>query len=237
MSFFDWLRGKPASPHPTRPPPAGPRRSSATDAPRTESTGALHDGGGSRAHRHARREQLYVAIREAMTRAGVLAARYKFKVLSLDQRGNEFLVMMDVAEALGGPAQLTTIETLVIQQAKARFDLRVPAVYWRVDPALVIPPAPVRAAAAARAKAPLLPADAPTAATPRYEPIRDDEVNAFKQALAAAAASEGPETQPTRGVQKRSGLRSHTLMTGFEDTEMPDSPASPGLSNTQYGDL
>ena len=31
--------------------------------------------------RHTAREQLYVAIREAMTRAGVLSASYKFKVL------------------------------------------------------------------------------------------------------------------------------------------------------------
>ena len=42
-----------------------------------------------KAHRHARREKLYVAIRESMTRGGVLASSYKFKVLSLDQRGRQ----------------------------------------------------------------------------------------------------------------------------------------------------
>ena len=36
----------------------------------------------------------------------------------------------------------------------------------------------------------------------------------------------------------RSAPRSYTLLTGFEDTEMPDAPAMvPALSATQYGDL
>lgn len=56
----------------------------------------------SRLKRHARREQLYVGIREAMTRAGVLSASYKFKVLSLDQPGDKFMVMMDLAKGFGG---------------------------------------------------------------------------------------------------------------------------------------
>ena len=42
----------------------------------------------------ARREMLYVVIRESMMRAGILSAAYKFKVLSLDRKGRRFLVMM-----------------------------------------------------------------------------------------------------------------------------------------------
>jgi hypothetical protein len=38
-------------------------------------------------------------------------------------------------------------------------------------------------------------------------------------------------------VKQRSGLRSYTLITGFEDTEMPESSAAPALSATQYGEL
>lgn len=37
----------------------------------------------------------------AMTRAGVLSASYKFKVLSLDRLGSEFLVMMDLTRVVG----------------------------------------------------------------------------------------------------------------------------------------
>src|SRR5574343_431788 len=45
---------------------------------------------------------LYTVVRDAMVRAGVLSASYKFKVLSLDQRGRQFLVMMDLAREYGG---------------------------------------------------------------------------------------------------------------------------------------
>ena len=71
----------------------------------------------------------------------------------------------------------------------------------------------------------------------RFEPIQDDEVAAFKQALAAASAG-GGTAQVAKGVSTRSGPHSYTLLTGFEDTEMPDAPVSaPALSATQYGDL
>jgi hypothetical protein len=191
--------------------------------------------------RHARREQLYVAIREAMTRAGVLSASYKFKVLSLDQRGNEFIVMMDLAKAFGGqPEQLGEIETLIVQNAKARFEITVPAVYWRMDevaavrkPALSTHDAVQTAALHVDAAA----AAAPAKPAPRYEPIQADEVAAFKQALLAASA-QGPAAAPEKGVKVKSGPRSYTLLTGFEDTEMPpESISSPALSSTQYGDL
>ncbi|MDQ3271100.1 MAG: hypothetical protein M3Q12_02870, partial [Pseudomonadota bacterium] len=83
-----------------------------------------------------------------------------------------------------------------------------------------------------------LPEVAPTAekaAVKRYEPIQADEVAAFKLALAAASAHGVPAEASVPG---RSVPRSYTLLTGFEDTEMPDSPALvPALSATQYGDL
>ena len=49
----------------------------------------------------ARRELLYAVVREAMVRAGVLSSSYKFKVLSLDPRGRQFLVMVDLAHGAG----------------------------------------------------------------------------------------------------------------------------------------
>jgi hypothetical protein len=189
--------------------------------------------------RHARREQLYVAVREAMTRSGVLSASYKFKVLSLDQIGDQFLVMMDLDQAFGADVdKLHEVEHEIVQTAKARFDILVTSVYWRVEGASGAPARPehdpgrtaalhagAAAAAAAARKKPL---------APRYEPIQADEVAAFKQALAAASAASPVAAQ---NAKVRSAPRSYTLLTGFEDTEMPDSPAVPALSATQYGDL
>lgn len=89
---------------------------------------------GRKNERMERRELLYTVVREAMVRAGVLSASYKFKVLSLDQRGRQFLVMMDLAREYGGEtARLSEIEALIAQTAKARYDILVTAVYWRIN--------------------------------------------------------------------------------------------------------
>lgn len=117
MSFLNWFSCKPAT---VSPQPAVP--------------GAVRYREHSRLQRHARRDQLYVAIRDAMTRAGVLSASYKFKVLSLDQPGEKFMVMLDLAQGFeGAPGQLAVMEALIIQNAKARCEVMVPAVYWRFD--------------------------------------------------------------------------------------------------------
>ena len=133
--------------------------------------------------RYVRREQMYVAIREAMTRAGVLSASYKFKVLSLDQAGSEFLVMMDLERVSGDSLPgLAAIETLIAQNAETRFHIHVPAVYWRVKEAVpVVRPTPPLTAAET------LPLTR-SKIEPRYEPVQNDEVDAFQQALLAASS-------------------------------------------------
>ena len=94
-----------------------------------------HESG--KAARHQRREQLYSAIRQGMTRAGVLSASFKFKVLSLDQRGDKFLVMMDIHQHLGlQEEKLVESERLIQELAKNQFAMMVVAVYWRVDGAV-----------------------------------------------------------------------------------------------------
>lgn len=247
MSFLNWFSAKPQQATPAaneEPKRAGNGREKiAAPVPQRPSAENLTPADVGKLKRHARREQLYTAIREAMTRSGVLSASYKFKVLSLDQSGNEFLVMMDLAKAFGGPPeQLGEIEALITQHAKTRFEITVPAVYWRLDEmaAVVVKPSPntplaaqapvVRAEANVETRAPVKPA------APRYEPIQADEVAAFKQALLAASA-QGPAATPEKGVKVHSGPRSYTLLTGFEDTEMPPETTSPALSSTQYGDL
>lgn len=250
MSFFNWFSGKSTQAKFTANEASGRLPEGRDDKPAARApqrleaeTGRLGEGGG-RLKRHARREQLYVAIREAMTRAGVLSASYKFKVLSLDQPGNEFLVMMDLLKAGDDlPGQITEIESLIVQSAKARFEITVPAVYWRIDDvaagkALANSRAAAQketkhggdAVASARVALKVAP---PTA---RYEPIEADEVAAFRQAL-QAASPQGAPVAAAQGIKTRSGLRSDTLRTGFEETEMMTSDSLPALSNTQYGDL
>jgi hypothetical protein len=114
------------------------KRESGDAPPRQQDLGEMNRRGalleGSRNRRHARRDQLFSAIRESMTRSGVLSASYKFKVLSLDQIGNEFLVMMDLSsEFEGSLEQLPAMEAAIIRHAKARLDIVLPAVYWRSD--------------------------------------------------------------------------------------------------------
>lgn len=216
-----------------------------------------------KAKRHVRREQLYSAIRQAMTRAGVLSACYKFKVLSLDQRGDEFLVMMEVQPSMGlQEEKMLESEALVMQIAKAQFAILVTAVYWRMDTAAV----PGDAKHESQALTPAVPAPGIAAAavpdasvkkfaTARFEPIDIHEMGAFKRALATAAVqsplandwantmsttpSPQTSTEPATNsaAKSRSPLQSYTLLTGFEDTEMPESAALPALSTTQYGDL
>ena len=85
-----------------------------------------------RSERNARRELLFQVVRESMVRVGVLSSAFKFKVLALDQRGQTFLVMIDLsAEFAGETDKLAEIESMISQSAKNRFDLAVQAVYWR----------------------------------------------------------------------------------------------------------
>jgi hypothetical protein len=219
--------------------------------------------------RMARRELLYAVVRECMTRAGVLSASYKFKVLSLDARGRQFLVMVDLARDHGSEtARLAEIEAAIAQAAKSRHDIVVTAVYWRSNEHVAIGDPGVRApqrstdshpvpldSHLASGPAPLaahpepLPAATPRRTSSPYEQIQPDEVQAFRRALAAgvsnpaAAAAEavgiahGASATALDGSTKH-GPRSYTLLTGFEDTEMPDpEQRRPSLSGTQSGDL
>lgn len=228
MSLFNWF-GK----NKAEPPHTAPRSSSGLaqldatlpNVPPARPAAAV-PAGSRKQERHAMRELLYTVVRESMNKMGVLSSSYKFKVLSLDSRGRQYLVMMDVQRLQTGEVgRMAEIETLIAQTAKARHDILVTAVYWRLSDQLGVHTTPV-----ARDVAPV--ATAPQPAKPAYEPIQADEVDAFKKALAgvprAAAA-----TQP--GQLVRSGPMLPPSDTGFADTEV-DERATP-LSATQYGDL
>jgi len=237
VSIFSWLFSKPAQK--PKPVPAAQRQA----APPKHPTAAAPD---LKQQRQDRRDHLYSVVRDAMLRSEVLASHYKFKVLSLDTQGRQFLVMVDLlGEQSLPPAQLAAIETLISSTATQRYALQVKSVYWRQAGL-----AAVTAAAAAPTVAGITPAPnkavAPDVAapTPRgrggakpqgFEPIGADEVLAFKNAIAAQPPAATPVDS---GKPQVSGLRNAAAMTGFEDTQLiePDDAVSP-LSRTQFGDL
>lgn len=187
------------------------------------------------------RELIYSVVRDAMIRAGVLAASYKFKVLSLDARGRQYLIMMDLVNPSAEvTARLTEIEAMMAEAAKARHDILVTAVYWRVieqattSQSLRVPHPPNTALEthAARPPASALPQTRPA---PAYEPLLADEVAAFKRALAGVTPA---STRWASGQIVTSGRRNPAPSADFEDTQIVDSTGhgSP-LSGTQYGDL
>lgn len=189
-----------------------------------------------RSERNARRERLYGVVRHSMANAGVLSAAYRFKVLSLDGRGRQFLVMIDLVGAPGGDtADLGRIEAAIQQSAKVQHGIAVKAVYWREAPeaggrraaAPSVPATQARPAAATAVAAVAAVSEAASANTlpPGADPLLAEEIAAFRQALA-----EGVERPGARAAVQ--GPPSYTLLTGFEDTEIREP-----LSTSQHGDL
>lgn len=233
MSLFDWLMPKP-KPHKDTAFPA------AAAVPGRPGTNAHAPDADLKAQRQERRERLYAVVREAMLRSEVLASRYKFKVLSLDSHGRQFLVMLDLLDARAVSSdRFAVIEQLIISHAAQQHGMYVKAVYWRVHdmPAVATQPVP-----APHVPTPVARAAVPTSApptpmhTPVFDPIDQAEVLAFKKAIGAIP---GGATPGTDGQVIRSGPRHPSVMTGYEDTqllEQPDDAASP-LSRTQFGEL
>ena len=199
--------------------------------------------GNRKQERMERRELLYAVVREAMVRAGVLSSSYKFKVLSLDPRGRQFMVMVDLAQgAASDTNRLAEIEAMVAQAAKARYDILVSAVYWRANEHVAIGDPAHYTAAKPLISQPASPVpehvsrpaelrEAPPLPGRRFEPLQDDEVAAFRKALDAGVRGEQALAQANHGKTPQS----YTLLTGFEDTEMAEDEGQ--LSKTQYGAL
>lgn len=89
-----------------------------------------------KAERQARRELLYGVVRDVMVRAEVLSASYRFKVLSLDSGGRQYIIMMDLLQAkdyLSG--WLALMEAQIARNARKQHDITVKTVYWRINQA------------------------------------------------------------------------------------------------------
>jgi hypothetical protein len=231
MSFLNWFSRKPAGPVADAGESSGLGHADATqpiyNAAHPKLRTAVPTTGPHsqrRNERLERREMLYAIVRECMTQAGVLSSQYKFKVLSLDSRGREYLVMVDLPRDTPNEADhLAEIERLIARNAKSRHDIVVTAVYWRVAEQVTVdvPATPHTVHHAADATP-----------TPRYEPLQADEVVAFKKALASAPAAQVPAPV---GELVRSGRRNPAPLPVFAETEIGE--GHPSLSGTQYGEL
>jgi hypothetical protein len=193
------------------------------------------DAGARRSDRLERRELLYGVVRECMTGAGMLSSTYKFKVLSLDSSGRQYLIMMDLPQAaLSDPTRFAEMEGLIARSAKERFNILVTAVYWRVNELVTSWQKPVTRAPLA----PAIPSNAAPAnpvaakATPATELPLDEEMLAFKRAVSSAARG----SPAVRGGEfVRSGRRNPEPIPDFSDTEPFEAPSALGPS--QFGGL
>jgi hypothetical protein len=115
MAWIQWLLG---------------RTKSASD----ERAAGEHALSERKQERASRRELLYVVIRECMTQGGILSSSYQFKVLSLDARGQQYLVMIDLPHSLQlQAAQQINLEKQIARQANERHTIHVTGVYWRIS--------------------------------------------------------------------------------------------------------
>jgi hypothetical protein len=195
---------------------------------------------GLRHQRAARREQLFALVRENMIRMGVLSSHYKFKVLTLDPAGEQFIVMVDWQPgALGADPVFEKqfeagLQHLLVDRQQG---FKVKAVYWRghVEGATPagLPPARTTRPAPATAVAPAAPA---AQAVHHEEHVSDDELKALQAALRQAGAS--PQAAPT--APRRAAPRPLQDPPDFEptiNTEGQSGTEFGSLSETQYGKL
>lgn len=242
MSLFTWFSKKPEAPPSAPPDSSGLGQADATlpltHAARIAAQGktALDRRSGSRKNeRMEQRELLYSVVRDCMNSVGVLSSSYKFKVLSLDSHGRQYLIMMDLPQdQVGDTARLAEVESLIAKQAKAQHDILVTSVYWRVNEHVTagLRRAAPRAAAKSTVAMPAVAAAAPaTSPTHSYEPLHADEMAAFKAAVESAAPA---ARAPKAGELLHSGPRNPTPVQ-FANTQIDD--VVQPLSGSQYGDL
>jgi hypothetical protein len=241
MSLLQWFSKKPQpTAVPTAPESSGLGHMDATvplhpSVRRHVDASSASHAANRKSKRLERRELLYAVVRQSMTRAGVLSSSYKFKVLSLDSRGSQYLIMMDIARQHAGEiGRFAEIEGEIAKSAKTH-DILVTSVYWRVyehvttgltkQAAPMPAPTPESEPAAA-------PPPAVVPAKPRFEPLQADEMSAFKQALARGVAK---TSAPRRAEVVLSGHRNTAQQPVFQDTQLEESHSP--LSGTQYGDL
>jgi hypothetical protein len=242
MSFLSWFGKRKTITESASVPPSDLGASDATLPLQYQSTDKTVPSNSRKSERMQRRELLYGIVRECMTASGILSSTYKFKVLSLDSSGRQYLIMVDLPrDYMTDPERFVNMEGAIARSAKERFDMLVTAVYWRVNDMVSVRPASQSMAqavpapkAAARPTSPsgvVPPAPQPRAPSSDEE-VSVDEVLAFKRAVAAAASGAAPARS---GEVVRSGRRNPAPEPDFSDTEPFD--ANSPLGPSQFGGL
>lgn len=92
-----------------------------------------------RSDRAVRRDMLHSVVREAMVGLDILSFQYKFKVMSVDAAGSQFLVLVDLSTEISLNEQhLHTMESAIIARALSQRQLCINAVYWRMADPVVL---------------------------------------------------------------------------------------------------
>lgn len=235
MSLLQWFSRKPRRER-------GPETHAAARKPRSEAELQAEAPPQRRSERSMRREQLYGVVRDAMVRVGILSAGYKFKVLALDAAGQRFVIMVDLAPAYAVEStRLKDIEGLIAELARARLQVAVSAVYWRVGdqlrPAGQAEPASSRMAPLQQREPQRISPQAHPAGARPFEPIDAQEMDAFRQAIAAAAAQDRRET-PAPSAAAAQAARTRPLLGPGADENTDFASSDLGLLGvTQYGEL
>ena len=188
-------------------------------------------GGARKSVRLGQRELLYGVVRDVMIRAGVLVASYRFKVLSLDAQGRQYLIMMDLLKVeMEDMKRLREIESMIVQVAKVRHDLVVTGVYWRneLQKTTVGVQHTPRPASDAVASVPRQPK-----AISASKNLRRNEIEPLKHPITRAAGEKLSQNEILSARKKHRASSPE-----FEDTRIiePNEYGSQ-LSATQYGDL
>ena len=233
MSIFNWFRSnKPTKRHTDRErlnashvdsefPRSTP---DVTSDGATAPTLASH-ANGPKAGRIEHREHLHEVVRDSMHRAGILASGYKFKVLSHDGRGSQYLVMMDLADPLAGDAaRQAEIEVMMAESAKRRHDLLIKAVYWRMSDQAVAGLVPAHQTASPNSVAPVpQPPIAQPVTRGKEQPEEHPRKGALQDEISAFKRAQANGTSTSVSVKTVKSARSSPAPSAdFEDTQILD---------------
>lgn len=150
--------------------------------------------------KQVRREMVYQSVRDNLLLLEIISGMYKFKAVGLDERQHRFMVVIDVATGFvarrgGKVLRFNEVEKFLSERTFAQYGVRIDSIYWRFHPDVnsfgrgyrasdVAPkprPAPIPTPPPA---APARPAGTGLRPSSRHEPVSEDEMRAFEQAIA-----------------------------------------------------
>ncbi len=187
-----------------------------------------------------RQEMLYQSIRETFLSMEVIGSMYKFKVMPVDERHHRFIAMIDVAKSFvtGREARtksFASLERRMRASAYKRFGVLLMGTYWRVNETEAhfetgghrkadaqggLAKKPATDARSEPIHMRTHPAHEPVLARHGFQPVSEDEAQAFLEAM-------------------RSGLAPPVVHVGDMEYKSDLAPLDDGImiGGTQYGRL